>query len=151
MEGSQLAGTAVTPLHPRRSERLEALLRDLPPEHRAIVECLDADREDQVRVAERHAEALHRLQEAAISIARVLEREAIERELARHSAKLASSQGAIVSGLSGPNEALTPAAHWYGTDFTSTPAPEAVANVMREAVRTGRAVREAAHGGVIAM
>jgi PAS domain S-box-containing protein len=136
---------------PRRSARLDALLRELPPEHRAIVECLDADREDQVRVAERHAEALHHLQEAAVSIARVLEREAIGRELARHAARLAAAQGAVVMTGDVLNEALPVSAHWRGGGFTSEGAPEAVLVSMREAARTGKGIREPSGEGVVAI
>jgi PAS domain S-box-containing protein len=137
---------------PPRSARLAALLHHLPPEHRAIVECLESDREDQVRVAERHAEALHRLQEASVSIARVLEREAIERELARHGARLAMATGGVVAtGEVGADGDPVVTSHWSGSDFTEAAPPPGVLRAMREAGRTGRAVREPAEGGVIAM
>jgi PAS domain S-box-containing protein len=151
MDGSSHVPATGMPGTPPRSDRLDALLRELPPEHRAIVECLDADRADQLRVAERHAEALHHLQEAAVSIARVLERDAIERALARHAARLAGARGAVVATGEVGDDIPAVASHWMGSEFTPEPAPLAAIAAMREAARTGRTVRDPADGGVIAM
>ena len=130
-----------TPGVPGRGESLENLLRELPPEHRAFVECLDTEREEQVRAAERHGAALERLQEASVAIARVLERGAIERELARHAARLTGAEGALVA--SGSGEALHIAVHWRGNEFTTAAAPHAVTDAVAAVGASGRLVRNA--------
>ncbi len=126
--------------------RIDELLRELPPEHRAIVECLEADRRGQLDAAERYGEALELLQEASVSIARVLERDAIERELARHATRLLGAAGAVVVGAT---DGITHvAAHWRAGEFTTSAAPDSVTEAIGAAVRTGRMHRDAATGTV---
>jgi hypothetical protein len=122
----------------RHSAQLAALLRDLPPEHRAIVECIDADRAEQLLAAERHAAAMHRLQDASVAIARVLERDAIERELARHACRVADARGAVVEDVTG--DAPRVAAHWADGEPVHRAPPPGVTAAMRDAVRSGRAL-----------
>lgn len=139
---------AGTPAVSGRGEPLESLLRELPPEHRAIVECLDTDREERVRSSERHGAALERLQEASVAIARVLEREAIERELTRHAARLAGAEGALLAGGSG--DALHITEHWRGDGFTTDAAPDAVTAAVAGVNQSGRPFRDA-DGQVVAL
>lgn len=143
MSGSTIP-EADPPPPSEQSRRLADLLRDLPPEHRAIVECLDADREAQVRAADRQAAALQRLQEASAAMARVPERDAIVRELVRHAARLAGATGAVVVDMA--DAAPVVAAHWNGGVVTVDPLPPDVRAAIDDAARTGRPSRGAAAG-----
>ncbi|MEA3247546.1 MAG: PAS domain S-box protein [Gemmatimonadota bacterium] len=119
-----------------REAQLAALLRELPPAHRAVVEQLDQERVDQVRAAERHAVAIQWLQEASVAIARVLERDAIHRELARHAARLATARAAFVVDATAGDPAVV--AHWDGTVFVEAPPAPAAIAIAQEAIRTAK-------------
>lgn len=132
---------------PKREAQLSALLRELPPAHRAIVERLDQDRVEQVRAAERHAAAIQWLQEASVAIARVLERDAIWRELTRHAARLASAHAAFV--VDAPADEPTVVVHWDGAAFTGEPPPPAALATAHLAIRTARSAQSVDGGARI--
>ncbi|HVZ49435.1 MAG TPA: hypothetical protein VG916_11670, partial [Gemmatimonadaceae bacterium] len=146
-----MAGTTIPdhgmPSPPGDGRRLADLLADLPPEHRAIVEAIEAERDAQARAADRQAAALQRLQEASAAIARVTERDAIVRELARHAARLAGSPGAVVVELA--DGAVRSSVRWFGGVVTTEPLHPGVRAAVDAAAATGRAARGDADGAPV--
>ena len=138
-----------------REEQLAALLAELPEAHRAIVESLDRERGEQLHMAERRAVGLQRLQEATGALARVLERDSIERELARHAVRLTGAKGSVVARQDRPDGPTEPSVHWLGTDQPDAPmvaVPPLALAAIQEAARTGRTWRSPASdpAGIIA-
>ena len=88
---------------------------------------------------ERLAVWLHRLRDASAALARVFDREAIERELARGSVRIVDGQGAVVARRFHEDGTLDVAVHWHGGGIAIDPVPDDVAEALAEVIRTGRA------------
>lgn len=140
MSEPTLSGVAPAPsLDPR----LRHLLRDLPEAQAALVEALVRERDALVALAERRAERLRRLQEVSATLSRSLDREEIERELARQVSRMVQCAGVVVTRHGADGENGVVGVHWRMGDACNgaidTPADRAVGEVAR----TGRASRDA--------
>src|SRR5512133_369678 len=140
--------TVVKPLPTNLSDnasleaRMRAILRDLPREHAALLEALLQERDRQVATAERRAERVQRLHEAASSLLRTLERDELELEVALQLLRVIQADGVVVARppvVAGePPEAkvhVTPAGQ------APLDAADQVSVAFTEVIRTGRPAR----------
>ena len=137
---SEPAVTGAVPAPPL-DPRLRHLLRDLPEAQAALVDALVRDRDALVALAERRAARLQQLQEASATLSRSLDREEIERELARQVSRMCQCAGVVVARASADLLFGEVVVHWrLGDAYTGlaeTPADRAIAEVARH----GRASR----------
>ncbi|MBI1808892.1 MAG: hypothetical protein HYR75_03270, partial [Gemmatimonadetes bacterium] len=82
---------------PQLDPGLRDLLRDLPESQSVALEALIGERDRLVALAERRAERLQRLHEASAGLSRSLDRDDVERELARQVARIIPCDGVIVT------------------------------------------------------
>ncbi len=123
--------------------RAHELLRDLPDAIAKVVNDLIRDRDRLVALAERRSERLQRLQEVNAALSRSLDRDDVERELARHVARMVPCTGVVVARCAEPGGETSIVLHWHdGREC----APEDVAHALdaiSAASRTGHAARTA--------
>lgn len=82
--------------------------------------------------------AIQWLQEASVAISRVLERDAIGRELARHAARLAAARAAFVVDAAAGEPAVV--AHWNDAGFVDAPPAPPALEAALQAIRLARPV-----------
>jgi len=128
------------PLDPRLSE----LLPGLPEALARVVGDLIEERGRLAALAERRSERMQLLQEAGAALSRSLERADVERELARHVAKMISCAGVVVVSASEAGGAMTVALHWRDGAEQDPAAASFVAGAANEAAKTGRSARRPA-------
>src|SRR5512142_2382271 len=99
----RLDPTVATPARPDQTarqaldEQLRRILRDLPPEQAAWLEETARECDRLVAAAERHAERVERLHEAASSLLRSLDREELELEVALQLLRVISADGVVIA------------------------------------------------------
>ncbi len=120
--------------------RLRELIRDLPEAQGAAVDSLMRERDSLVAIAEKRAERLQRLAEVSATLSRSLEREDVERELARHVARMIACTGVVIARASASGE-TTLVLHWRDGAEQSVTTAAIVQDAVSEAARTGRAAR----------
>ncbi len=125
------------------------MLRDLPPEHAALLEALLQERNLLVTLAERRAERVQRLHEASSALLRTLDPAELEREVAAQLLRLIPADGVVVSGPPAAT-GTSPIAKVHLTidGVARLEDVELVAPVMAEVLRTGRSARIAGRGDV---
>ena len=136
------------PLTPSRSgstsldERLRDVLRELPRERAALLEGMLQERDRLVVAAERRAERVQRLHEAASSLLRTLDREELELEVALQLLRVIPADGVVIAR---PPTATgeAPEVHVHVTPDGQAPLDTAshMATAFAEVVRSGRASR----------
>lgn len=87
---------------------------------------------------ERLAAWLHRLRDASAALARVFDRDAIERELARGAVRIVDGQGAVVARQIRKDGTVDVAVHWQGGGIAIDPVPDEVNEALAAVFRTGR-------------
>ncbi len=113
MSESMLPGAPpAAPLDPRLNE----LLLELPEALAKVVDDLLRERGQLVAHAERRSERLQRLQEASAALSRSLDRGDVERELARHAARMIACAGVAVARSADSPDATTIVLHWRDID-----------------------------------
>ncbi len=122
-------------------ERLRDLLRDLPEAQAALVAALIRERDGLVGLAERRAERLQRLQEVSATLSRSLDRDDIERELARQVARMIACAGVVVARTEGDHARAVIALHWKDGAITTPESAEPALAAIAEVARSGRASR----------
>ncbi|MBI3567728.1 MAG: PAS domain S-box protein [Gemmatimonadetes bacterium] len=126
---------------PQLDPGLRDLLRDLPESQSVALEALIGERDRLVALAERRAERLQRLHEASAGLSRSLDRDDVERELARQVARIIPCDGVIVTRAGDAGTPGDVVLHWKdGGPEDATDASPACAAVA-EVARTGRASR----------
>jgi len=132
------------------------MLRELPREHAGLLEALLQERDLLVAVAERRAERVQRLHEASAALLRTLDRDEMEREVARQLIRLIAADGVVVARpatISG--DPPTPTVHLTVGGVAALDAVEVVGPAFAEVIQTGRPVRIAGRadspGSVIAV
>ncbi len=128
------------PLSSALDPRVRDLLRDLSPAQAAIVDDLVRERDRLVALAERRAERLQRLQEASATMSRSLDRDDIERELARQVARMITCDGVVIARPRGDGSGAELALHWRnGREERTEETPGCAA--IEEVTRSGRSAR----------
>jgi PAS domain S-box-containing protein len=122
-------------------ERLRALLRDLPEAQASLVSALIRERDGLVGLAERRAERLQRLQEVSATLSRSLERDDIERELARQVSRMIGCAGVVIARTEGEHAQAVIALHWRDGAITTRESAEPTLAAITEVARSGRASR----------
>jgi PAS domain S-box-containing protein len=122
-------------------ERLRDLLRDLPEAQAALVAALIRERDGLVGLAERRAERLQRLQEVSATLSRSLDRDDIERELARQVARMIGCAGVVIARTEGEHAQAVIALHWRDGAITTRESAEPTLTAITEVARSGRASR----------
>lgn len=122
-------------------ERLRDLLRDLPEAQAALVSALIRERDGLVGLAERRAERLQRLQEVSATLSRSLDRDDIERELARQVARMIGCAGVVIARTEGEHAQAVIALHWRDGAITTRESAEPTLAAITEVARSGRASR----------
>ena len=102
--------TGTAPEHPL-DPRLRDLLRQLPDAQASVLESLIRDRDRLVTLAERRAERLQRLHEVSVALTRSLDREEVERQLARQAARVLPCSGVVIARADGDGGAQL-VLHW---------------------------------------
>ncbi len=131
------ATTHSTPFDPRLNE----LLLELPEALAKVVDDLVRERERLVALAERRSERLQHLQEVGAALSRSLDREDVERELARHVTRMIPCAGVAIARSADPGGAATIVLHWSGGAEKDVESAAHVDDAVAEASRTGRAAR----------
>ncbi len=133
---SDVAAAGAAPASPL-DPRLRELLDELAPAHAAFIRELVLDRDRIVALAERRADRLQRLQEVSATLSRSLDRDDIERELARQVARAIACDGVVVARAPAAEGAPSVALHWRTGDVANpvdaTPALAAIDEVARTA------------------
>jgi PAS domain S-box-containing protein len=132
--------TGVAPAPPL-DPRLRELLRDLPEAQATIVDALIRDRDRLVALAERRAERLQRLQEVSAALSRSLDRDDVERELARHVVRMIPCAGAVIARSVGPGAEPPVVLHWRDGAEQDVDGVSHLLGAIAEVARTGRAAR----------
>jgi PAS domain S-box-containing protein len=122
-------------------ERLRDLLRDLPDAQASLVSALIRERDGLVGLAERRAERLQRLQEVSATLSRSLERDDIERELARQVSRMIGCAGVVIARTEGEHAQAVIALHWRDGAITTRESAEPTLAAITEVARSGRASR----------
>jgi PAS domain S-box-containing protein len=135
--------TGVAPAPPL-DPRLRELLRDLPEAQATVVDGLIRERDRLVALAERRAERLQRLQEVSAALSRSLDRDDVERELARHVARMIACTGVAVARCTDAGGEAPVTLHWRdGAEHDTAGVPPRVRSAIADVARTGRAARAA--------
>lgn len=122
--------------------RVRSILRDLPREHAALLEAWLQERERQVATAERRADRVQRLHEAASSLLRSLERDELELEVAVQLLRVIQADGVVVAqppAVAG--EPAEPKVHVTPTGPAPLEGADQLAAAFAEVIRTGRPAR----------
>jgi hypothetical protein len=136
-------GTARSvPLDPR----LNQLLLELPDALSKVVGDLIREREQLVALAEHRAERLQRLQEVGAALSRSLDRDDVERELARHVARMIACTGVVVARSADAGDGISVVLHWRGGREENVEGAAPVLDAVAETSRTGRTVADAMYG-----
>jgi PAS domain S-box-containing protein len=141
-EPSVTGAPPALPLDPR----LRELLRDLPEAQASVVDALIRDRDRLVALAERRAAHLQRLHEVSATLSRSLDRDDIERELARHAARLIRSSGVVVARPA-PSAGVAITLHWREGGERDVESAAPVLGAMAEVVQSGRSSRTSSATG----
>lgn len=131
------------PLDPRLNE----LLLELPEALAKVVDDLLRERGQLVAHAERRSERLQRLQEASAALSRSLDRGDVERELARHAARMIACAGVAVARSADSPDATTIVLHWRDDGERDAAGAAHVLDAVAEAARTGLAARTGRQNG----
>jgi len=138
MSETTRAGAAPSaPLDPRLNE----LLLELPEALAKVVDDLIRERERLVALAERRSERLQRLQEVSAALSRSLDRDDVERELARHVARMVACTGVAIARSPDHGGATSLVLHWRDGAEQDVRGAALVLEAVAEASRTGRAAR----------
>ncbi len=122
--------------------RIHALLRELPREHATLLEAHLLDREREVAAADRRAERVQRLHEAASSLLRSLDRDELELEVAVQLLRVIPADGVIIARPPlAPGDAAEARCHVTPAGQAPLDAAEHLAMVFDEVTRTGRSSR----------
>jgi PAS domain S-box-containing protein len=132
-------------------DRLRDLLRELPEAQAALVSALIRERDGLVGLAERRAERLQRLQEVSATLSRSLDRDDIERELARQVARMIDCAGVVIARAEGEEARAVIALHWRDGAVTTRESAEPTLAAITEVARSGRASRASAVAAVAAV
>jgi len=120
---------------------LRDLLRDLPESQSAALEALIRERDRLVALAERRAERLQRLHEVSAVLSRSLDRDDIERELARQVSRIIGSDGVIVARPAASGGDAVVALHWRDGRVAEGADTSPACAAVNEVARTGRSSR----------
>ncbi|MHB8838656.1 MAG: PAS domain S-box protein [Gemmatimonadaceae bacterium] len=124
--------------------RIRALLREVPREQATLLEAHLLDRDREVAAAERRAERVQRLHEAASSLLRSLDRDELELEVALQLLHVVHADGVIIARPPvAPGDAAEARVHVTPEGPASLDSAEPLAIVFDEVVRTGRPARVA--------
>lgn len=129
---------------PPLDPRLRGLLLELPEALAKVVDDLLRERARLVALAERRSERLQLLQEVSAALSRSLEREDVERELARHVARMIVCTGVVVARPAPAGAGMPLVLHWRDGAERDVADAALVQDAVAEAARTGLAARTAA-------
>jgi PAS domain S-box-containing protein len=144
----RLDPTVATPTPPDQTGRkalddqVRRIVRDLPPEQAAWLEETARECDRRIAAAERHAERVERLHEAASSLLRSLDREELELEVALQLLRVISADGVVIARPpAAPGDAPEARVHVTPDGQAPLEASLQLAVAFAEVVRTGRAAR----------
>lgn len=120
---------------------LRDLFRDLTEEQSLALEALIGERDRLVALAERRAERLQRLHEVSAVLSRSLDRDDIERELARQVARIIPCDGVLVVRPGDGGEPGPIALHWRDGRVDEHADASPAATAVSDVARTGRVSR----------
>ena len=123
--------------------RLNELLLELPEALAKMVDELIRERETLVALADRRSERMQLLQEACAALSRSLDRGDVERELARHVARMVTCSGVAVARAPESGAASTVVLHWRDGAEQDVATAALTLDAIGEVSRTGVASRTA--------